>query len=69
MENEKCRNQKKVLSYQDECIICLKSFYVVCVSAVKKTTHIVKIEGDKNDEEIMECMFCLLQVIFTLQSN
>ena len=69
VENEKHSHQKDVSNYPDGCIICLKSFPVGCVSAVKKVTQIVKIEGDKNDKEIVKCMVCLLQVMFILWSN
>ena len=59
--------QKDIVNYLDECIIHLKSFSVE-VSAWKKATQLVKMKGDKNDNEIIECMVCLLQVIFILWS-
>ena len=48
MENEK-KFQKDIVNYLDGCITCLKSFSIGCVSAVKKSTQIVKMERDKND--------------------
>ena len=63
---KKCSLQNDNFNYPDGCIISLKSFFVGCVSVVKKATQIVKMEGDENDEEIIECMVCLLQVIFIL---
>ena len=59
-------HQKDIVNYPDGCIICLKSFSVGCVSAVKKATQIVKMEGDENDKEIIKCIVCLSQVIFIL---
>ena len=40
----------------------------MCVSS-EKATRIVKMEGDKNDKEIIECMVCFVQVIFIFWSN
>ena len=37
-------HQKDIIYCPDGCIICLKSFSVGCVSAVKKATQIVKME-------------------------
>ena len=55
-ENEKIFPQKDIINYPDGCIICWKSFSVGCMSAVKKATWTVKVNGDKNNKEIIECM-------------
>ena len=66
---KKYSHQKDIINYPDGCIICLKSFSVGCVSAVKRATQIIKMEEDENDEGRIECMVCLLQVIFILWSK
>ena len=69
VEDKKYSHWKDIENYPDGCIICLKSVSVGCVSSVKKATQIKKIEGHKKDKERIECMDCLLQVIFIFESN
>ena len=57
---KKYSHQKDSINYPDGCIICLKSFFVGCVSAVKKVRQTVKMKGDKNDERTIKCMVCLI---------
>ena len=61
---KKYSHQKDIANYPDGCIICLKSFFVGCVSTVSKSTQIMKMKGNKREQEIKECMDCSIQVIF-----
>ena len=48
---KKYSHQKDIGKYIDGCIICLKSFFIECVSAGKTATKIMKMEGHKKNRE------------------
>ena len=62
-------HQKDIGNDLDGCIKCLATFFCwICVwSDVGNTDFWM--EGDENDKERIECMVCLLQVIFVFWSN
>ena len=63
---KKFSDQKEIANYPDGCIICLNSFSFGCVSAVKKATQIVIIEGDTNDKKIIDCMVSVTSYCYSL---
>ena len=50
-------HQKDIGSYPDGCIICLKSFSMECVSAVNKSSQIVKMKVNERKKNQMHGLF------------
>ena len=55
--NKYC-HQKDMGNYPDGCIISLKSSLAGCVTAVNKSTQIIKMKGNEREQLINKCIIC-----------